>query len=61
MNDISNLYRWVWLSLACGAGSTVPELLISVFGDIDTIYEAGEEEYADLELKLPCLSALCDK
>lgn len=61
MNDISNLHRWVWLSLACGAGSTVPELLISVFGDIDSIYEAGEEEYAELELKLPCLTALCNK
>lgn len=61
MNDISTLHRWVWLSLACGAGSTVPELLISVFGDIDSIYEAQEEEYADLELKLPCMTALCDK
>lgn len=61
MNDISNLHRWVWLAQACGAGSTVPELLISVFGDIDSIYEATEEEYAELELKLPCLSALCDK
>ncbi len=61
MNDISNLHRWVWLSLACGAGSTVPELLISVFGDIDSIYEATEDDYAELKLKLPCLTALCDK
>ena len=61
MNDISTLHRWVWLSLACGAGSTVPELLISVFGDIDSIYEAEEEEYAELELKLPCMTALCNK
>ncbi|MBQ3099903.1 MAG: DNA-processing protein DprA [Clostridia bacterium] len=61
MNDISTLHRWVWLSLACGAGSTVPELLISVFGDIDSIYEAGEEEYAELELKLPCMTELCNK
>lgn len=61
MNNIDNLHRWVWLSLACGAGSPVPELLISVFGDIDSIYEADEEEYSEFDLKLPCLKALCDK
>ena len=61
MENIHTLHRWVWLAQACGAGSPIPELLISVFGDIDSIYEACEEDYSDLDLKLPILQALCNK
>lgn len=61
MEDINNISKWIWLSLACGAGSSIPELLIAAFGDIESIYRADEEEYAELDMKLPCLDALCDK
>ena len=34
---------WVWLSIACGAGSRSADLLLDNFGSsIRDIYEAGE-------------------
>lgn len=35
---------YVWLSLACGAGSALPQSLLAVFGDAEKIYEAEEYE-----------------
>ena len=61
MDDIDRLSRWVWLSLACGPGSSAPELLIAAFGDIDAIYEATEDDFAELDIKLQCLTQLCSK
>ena len=40
---------YIWLSLACGAGSPVPQKLLTVFETAQKIYEAGEEE-----LKIKC-------
>ncbi|MBQ7160218.1 MAG: DNA-processing protein DprA [Clostridia bacterium] len=61
MDEIERLTKWIWLSLACGAGSSVPETLYSAFGDIDAIYESTEEEYISVDDKISCLPALCDK
>lgn len=61
MDDIELLSKWVWLSIACGAGSKIPELLLAAFGGVEDIYEAGEDDFAELDMDLPCLDALCDK
>ena len=61
MDEIDRLTRWIWLASACGAGSSVPELLYTALGAIEAIYEAGEEEYTEIERNISCLPALCDK
>ena len=61
MDDIQKLTKWVWLATACGAGSSLPDTLVSAFGDVESIYEATEEDFLDLDVKIPCLGALCDK
>ncbi|MCL2099050.1 MAG: DNA-processing protein DprA [Oscillospiraceae bacterium] len=61
MNE--NLYC-IWLSLACGAGSPVPQKLLSAFGDAAKIYEAGEEEFnasENLDIDENIMSGLLDK
>ena len=45
----SNIIYWLWLSLACGAGSSVPELLFKKFGpNPQRIYDAVPEELDEL-------------
>lgn len=61
MDNKDRLIKWIWLSLACGPGSLVPEMLYSAFGDIDAIYEASEEEYAEISEDIKCLTQLCSK
>ena len=58
-----NLY-YIWLSLACGAGSPVPQSLLAVFGNAEKIYEAGEDELnakRDFEISEHILGRLLDK
>jgi len=61
MDDFELLAKWIWLSNACGAGSRIPDLLLSVFGGVEEIYEATEEEFLELDMDLPCLEELCNK
>ena len=62
----SNIIYWLWLSLACGAGSSVPELLFKKFGPSPKrIYDAVPEEFDELtrkkELKPNIYNALLNK
>lgn len=59
--DILSL--WVWLSIACGAGSRSADLLLDNFGSsIRDIYEAGDEAYRQIaELPRRTAEKLCDK
>ena len=54
---------WVWLSIACGAGSRSADLLLDNFGSsIRDIYEAGEEDYRQIpELPRRTAEKLCGK
>lgn len=54
---------WVWLSIACGAGSRSADLLLDNFGSsIRDIYEAGEEDYRKIpELPRQTADKLCGK
>ena len=54
---------WIWLQLACGAGSSAPEQLLDAFdSSIVKIYEAEEDEYLELPFVKEKLRAkLCDK
>lgn len=62
----SNIIYWLWLSLACGAGSSVPELLFKKFGPSPKrIYDAVPKEFDELtrkkELKPNIYNALLNK
>lgn len=54
---------WIWLSIACGAGSRSADLLLDNFGSsIRDIYEAGEEDYRQIpELPKRTAEKLCGK
>lgn len=59
----SDVVYWVWLSLACGAGSSAPDALFSRFGrSSKAIYDATPEEYSDIQkLNKKTLTALQNK
>lgn len=47
LNENSTLY-WIWLQNLCGEGSVLPEVLISHFGSIKSVYEAEESDYENV-------------
>lgn len=61
-SDNGMLY-WLWLQEVCGAGSSVPELLLSAFdGNIEKVYLAKAEDYAGVDgLRLSTAQKLCNK
>ncbi len=48
LNENTTLY-WLWLQNLCGEGSVLPEILISHFGSVETIYEAVESDYEQVQ------------
>ncbi len=54
---------WIWLSLACGAGSPAADLLLSAYGtDVRAIYESDAQVLSELEGLSPSVqAALLDK
>ncbi len=60
MND--NTLKWVWLTTLQGMTTEKITSLLNKFDDIDEIYNAGEEEYKDIDLiHQRDIRALCDK
>ncbi len=60
---MAELEKWVWLSLASGAGSQKSHRLLSHFGTANAVYSAGREEYIRiLETRNPrSIAKLCEK
>ncbi|MCL2517400.1 MAG: DNA-protecting protein DprA, partial [Oscillospiraceae bacterium] len=57
-NDI----YWMWISLACAAGSNSGDVLIDNFGyDSEAIFNADKHDFSDLDLKPETVRALLDK
>ncbi len=57
-----NLIYWLWLSLACRPGSALPSTLLKFFGSPKKVYEATEEDFAELEIPFyGHEKELCDK
>lgn len=57
-----NLIYWLWLSLACRPGSALPSTLLKFFGSPKKVYEAGEEEFSELDIPFyGHEKELCDK
>ncbi len=53
---------WIWLSVAAGPGTSLPQRLINRFGaDPEIIYNATKEDYSGLKASPGQLNALCDK
>ncbi len=42
---VDNRILWLWLSLVCGPASSAAETLLAVFGSVEAVYEADEEDY----------------
>ncbi len=59
----STVLKWLWLSLICGPGSHSASRLLSHFGyDIDLVYNASKEEYAEVSrLSADKIKRLCNK
>lgn len=56
------LLQWLWLSLACRSGSALPSTLLKYFGSVEKIYEAGEEDFEQVETAFyGHEKELCDK
>lgn len=57
-NEHTERLLWIWLQNLCGAGSPTPELLLNAFdSSIKRIYEASEDDYAQLPFMKPALKA----
>lgn len=53
---------WIWLSVAAGPGTSLPQRLMARFGvDPEIIYNATREEYSGLKASPRQLNDLCDK
>lgn len=53
---------WIWLSIACGAGSESGSFLLSKFGTPEAIYALDEDEIKNVEgIDASLKSKLCDK
>lgn len=56
------LIYWLWLSLACRPGSALPSTLLKFFGSPKKVYEAEEEDFAQLDVPFYGHEKdLCDK
>lgn len=61
MKDKELIY-WLWLSLACRPGSALPSTLLKFFGSPKKVYEANEEDFAQLDVPFyGHEKELCDK
>ncbi len=61
MKDKERIY-WLWLSLACRPGSALPSTLLKFFGSPKKVYEASEEDFAQLDIPFyGHEKELCDK
>lgn len=58
---MNNKLYWIWLSLAVGVASSIPQKLLSEFGNIKAIYEADKNEYKKIKLTEKRLTALSNK
>lgn len=60
---MSEVIYYIWLSLVCGAGSPLPERLLSHFGDACAVHSAESADYAQLDPPLDegDIAKLCDK
>ncbi len=57
-----NRILWLWLSLACGPASAAAEALLDVFGSVEAVYEADEEDYGEVpELRSALVEKLLNK
>lgn len=63
MQGNNNTVLWLWLQQVCGAGSSMPELLLDAFdGSIVKLYEADKRDYLDIPfIKSGLIDKLCDK
>ncbi|MBP5289752.1 MAG: DNA-processing protein DprA [Clostridia bacterium] len=56
------LLAWLWLAGACRPGSVLPSTLLKFFGSPEKIYEAGEEDFDQVDTNFyGHKDALCDK
>ncbi|MBE6713469.1 MAG: DNA-protecting protein DprA [Ruminococcaceae bacterium] len=56
------LLYWLWLSLACRPGSALPSTLLKFFGSPKKIYDADEDDFAELDIPFYGHEKdLCDK
>jgi DNA processing protein len=61
---MSDELYYIWLSLACGAGSPAPQRLLSVFETAEDIYSAEKDELKEkcnFEINDEIFDRLCDK
>ena len=56
MEGKDRILYWIWLQNCCGAGSSLPELLLDAFdSDIEKLYNAEDEQYIALSFIKPAL------
>lgn len=56
------LLAWLWLADSCRPGSVLPSTLLKFFGSPEKIYEAGEEDFDQVDTNFyGHKEALCDK
>ncbi len=56
------LLSWLWLAGACRPGSVLPSTLLKFFGSPEKIYEAGEEDFDQVDTNFyGHKETLCDK
>lgn len=54
--------HWIWLSVACGPGTSLPKRLLGAMGDnISAIYNAQAHEYPSIRMSKAQRERLCDK
>ena len=60
---MDNRLLWLWLQNVCGAGSSMPELLLDAFDlSIEKLYDAAEPDYASFRfIKDSLKQKLCNK
>jgi DNA processing protein len=59
---VENYIYWLWLSLAGGAANNAYSVLLEHFGDAESIYKAGKDEYSRVEgLRFDLAKKLCNK
>ena len=63
MSDhVSDRLIWIWLSLACGAGSRVYSKLFASFSTLSEIYESPRERFSEIDgISAHIADALADK
>lgn len=59
---VEDYIYWLWLSLAGGAANNAYSLLLEHFGDAESIYKAGKDEYSQVDgLRFDLARKLCNK